>query len=229
LREGTVELDADAAHYLTRVHRQGVGARFRGFDPEQGTEAEGSIVEITRGGVRCAFDAPREVVIERRCAVQLLQGLGKADKPDRVVRAATELGATQVFFVQTERSVVILEDREHSRLLRLKAVAIEAARQSGRPDLPRLGFLEGLDAALSTVPEGSCRLLLDAGGRPLPEVVDREAQRITLLIGPEGGLTPAERELALRHGFIACRLAAHVLRTETAAIAAVGAVVALLG
>jgi 16S rRNA (uracil1498-N3)-methyltransferase len=221
-------LDADAAHYLTRVHRLGVGARFLGFDPEQGTEAAGSVVEISRRGVHCEFEEPREVVIERRCAVQLLQGLGKADKPDRVVRAATELGATQVCFVQTERSVVVLEDRERSRLLRLKAVAIEAARQSGRPDLPRLGFVEGLAFALSAVPEGNCCLLLDALGSPLPEVLDREAKGITLLIGPEGGLTSAERELALRHGFTACRLADNVLRTETAAIAAVAAVVAML-
>jgi 16S rRNA (uracil1498-N3)-methyltransferase len=55
-----------------------------------------------------------------------------------------------------------------------------------------------------------------------------ESASVTLLIGPEGGFTPAERELALRHGFFACRLAAHTLRTETAAIAAIGAVVALL-
>jgi 16S rRNA (uracil1498-N3)-methyltransferase len=228
LRAGTVLLDADAAHYLTRVHRLGVGARFLGFDPEQGSEAQGSVVSISRAGVHCEFVEPRQVVIERRCSVQLLQGLGKGDKPDRVVRAATELGATQVCFVQTERSVVILENRGQSRLLRLKAVAIEAARQSGRADLPQLGYFPDLAHALAPLAAGGVRLLLDASGRPLSEVLDRDPPSVTLLIGPEGGFTPAERELALRYGFIACRLADHVLRTETAAIAAVAAVVATL-
>jgi 16S rRNA (uracil1498-N3)-methyltransferase len=228
LREGTVSLDADAAHYLTRVHRLGVGQGFLAFDPEQGTQAEGSIVEIARGKVRCDFEAPRAVVIERRCSVQLLQGLGKADKPDRVVRAATELGATRVDFVHLDRSVVSLGDKVQSRLSRLKAVAIEAARQSGRPDLPQLGYFPGLEQALSQVPEVGVRLLLDAQGRALSGLLAASSPSVSLLIGPEGGFSADERELALRHGFAACRLADHTLRTETAAIAALGAVVATL-
>ncbi|HEX2880953.1 MAG TPA: RsmE family RNA methyltransferase [Polyangiaceae bacterium] len=228
LREGGVLLDADAAHYLTRVHRLGVGERFLGFDPEQAIHAEGSVVEVARGKVRCSFEAPRQAVVERRYTLQLLQGIGKADKPDRIVRAATELGATRIDFVHLERSVVSIGDKVQSRLARLKAVAIEAARQSGRPDLPQLGYLADLEQGLAQLTAGGCRLMLDANGGRLPELLSGDSPVVTLLIGPEGGFTPEERELALRHGFTACRLADHVLRTETAAIAAVAAVVATL-
>jgi 16S rRNA (uracil1498-N3)-methyltransferase len=231
-------LDADAAHYLTRVHRLGAGERFLGFDPEQAVHAEGRVVEVARGKVRCSFEAPRQVQVERRHTLQLLQGIGKADKPDRIVRAATELGATRIDFVHLARSVVSMGDKVQSRLSRLKAVAIEAARQSGRPDLPALGYFENLEQALSDPEralsavegrvEGESRLLLDASGARLSELLTAESASVTLLIGPEGGFTPEERELALRHNFAACRLAEHVLRTETAAIAALGAVVATL-
>lgn len=230
LRAGTLALDREAAHYLTRVHRHRVGQRFIGFDPEQALFAEGCILEIGNGRVRCEFEAPQRVAGERACRVQLIQGLGKADKPDRIVRAASELGVDGITFVPSERSAVKLGARVAARRERLRAIAVDAARQCGRPDLPELAFAADLQHALANA-DAQLKLVLDpAAPKTLTEAIAGEGSvgSISLLIGPEGGLSAAEQALAIERGFVACRLAGYVLRTETAALAALAAVGALL-
>jgi 16S rRNA (uracil1498-N3)-methyltransferase len=166
---------------------------------------------------------PRAAPRVSRRDVTLVQGLAKGDKPEQVVRAAVALGARHVSFVRTERSVVGAE----LRLERLKAVMLDAARQCGRGDLPTLGGLLGLDAALQA--SDGLGLLLDPNAEhSLVDTLRTLApdHPLALAVGPEGGFSEGEMQRLLVAGFQPVRLAPFVLRTELAAVAALAVVAA---
>jgi 16S rRNA (uracil1498-N3)-methyltransferase len=109
-----------------------------------------------------------------------------------------------------------------------RSVAISACEQSGRSLLPELLFHTGLDEAI-TACNSDCRLLLDFAGVPPQAALKSAPASIGILLGPEGGLNPAEIERAQRTGFTNVSLGPRVLRTETAAISAVAIAQALAG
>lgn len=223
LAAGERALGAEAARYLVRVHRLGAGDAFVAFDPEAAVEADGVLLD----DARCTLGAVRAALLLPPFDVTLLQGVGKGDKLEQVVRDATALGARRVVAVETHRSVVrVPADRAASRRRRLETVAVEAARQSGRGDVPAIDGPMPLAAAIAGVPAGGLRVLLDPGAaQPLGAVAWDPATPAVLLVGPEGGFGDAERELARAAGFEAARLGPFVLRTETAAVAALSALV----
>jgi 16S rRNA (uracil1498-N3)-methyltransferase len=164
----------------------------------------------------------------------LLQALAKGDKCDAIVRDATELGATAIQFVETERTVVRIDrDRAKPRVLRWRKIAEEAARQSARDEVPQMsGPTPWLDAVLG-VPETFERIVLwEHAEQPLVlalEAAIENERGIALAVGPEGGLTPEEVEAARRAGWHVCSLGRSILRTETVATAVLGAIRVLAG
>lgn len=235
LEAGELLLPEEAARYVARVHRLVVGDRLELFDPQRGSRAAARLIEVSKRRVRCAVDEPVLVDDSHRLPVSLVQGLSKADKPERVVRDATALGAARVVLVESQRSTAKLagDQRAAQRRARLEAVACEAARQCERPRIPDivgpLPFAEWL-------PEISARsLLLDPRARLplhcalatlLPQPVGRDAAEISLLIGPEGGFAADEIQRATAAGAQPVRLGGLILRTETAVTAALGVVLA---
>ena len=233
LRAGELVLDAEAARYVSRVHRLRGGDVFCAFDPDGAVEAEARVLDSRPRSVRCEITDVREARAVGRLNVTLLQGLGKADRFDQVVRDATALGVVGIVGVITDRVVARPADAA-SRRDRWRAIAIQAARQCGRGDLPKLDGPLSLDAALDGLlhPVAGRRLLLD----PEAPTSLREglgawdgAGALTLLIGPEGGLALSEVETAARAGFERVRFGPFVLRTETAATAVLGAIAARAG
>jgi 16S rRNA (uracil1498-N3)-methyltransferase len=228
LAPGVCPLGAALGRYVTRVHRLGPGARLCLFDPEVGLEADGELVAGPSPEVWCRVGEPRPSGY-RALPVHLLQGLGKADKPDEVIRAATALGVASVRLVQTERSVARLTaERGSGRLERWRRIAIEAARQSGRGDIPALDAPSALADALARV-DASARITLAASADPLYVRLGawRGLEPLALLVGPEGGLDAAEQRLAEGAGFLPASLGSTTLRSELAGVAALGALVAL--
>jgi 16S rRNA (uracil1498-N3)-methyltransferase len=152
--------------------------------------------------------------------------VGKGTKLDAVVRDATELGVAIVQPVTSARTIVERESAQaHERLVR---VAVEAARQCGRADIPRLEPTRPLEEVLAVEHEGLGLMLHPRAERRLVDVVrSSEARAFTALIGPEGGFEDAEIELATRRGYASVRLGWTTLRTETAATAVLGALLAL--
>lgn len=219
LAPGERTLAGEAARYLLRVHRLRSGDAFVAFDPLAAVEADATLLDGERchlGEVRPGQRPPFDVT--------LLQGLGKGDKLEQVVRDATALGARRVVAVETERSVA--KARGANRAQRLATVAAEAARQSGRGDIPILDGPARLDAAIASLAPGGLRVVLDPdAARPLGRVAWEPAVPAVLLVGPEGGLAVAELALARDAGFEPARLGPFVLRTETAAVAALSALV----
>lgn len=225
LRSGEITLDRDASHRALKVLRLGLGDRVLLFDPDAQREADAEVVGVERGvTLRVAEPRPARALPAR--ALVLVQGVGKGDKPERVLRDATALGATAVVFAVAARSVA--QGNGNLRADRWRAVVLDVARQCGRGDVPEVRGPVAFEAALGALPRRS--FLLDPGAeaslldlvRALPP-----EEPVGLLIGPEGGWDPREAAAARACGVVAARIGSFVLRTETAATAALAVVGAL--
>jgi 16S rRNA (uracil1498-N3)-methyltransferase len=220
---GVSALPAEAASYVVRVHRLREGDRFIVFDPELAIEADATLAAIGRRTAEVRIDDVRPASLRSERRVTWIQAVGKGDKMDAVVRDATELGATRVVPALSTRSVARPEE---DRSRRWRRIAVEAARQCGRGDAPRIEPPMQLAAALALLGEGALGLCLDPyapaplGARLRALSPSMEAM---FVVGPEGGLTPEEVAACAAAGFHRVRLGALTLRTETVCAAVLGA------
>jgi 16S rRNA (uracil1498-N3)-methyltransferase len=230
-----ITLEGSAASHVTRVLRLRTGDALTLFNG-RGGEYAASIDKSQAGVVTVAIGEHRAAERESPLAITLAQGLSRGERMDLVVQKATELGVTQLQPLLTERSVVRLDAQQaHRKLNHWHAIAVAACEQSGRNRLPEVmapatlrDFLRtgggraaaGGQAAPAADTLAGTRLLLSPAAAVRIDEVPRPAGGVTLLIGPEGGLAEAEQEAARTAGFILVRLGPRVLRTETAAIAA---------
>jgi 16S rRNA (uracil1498-N3)-methyltransferase len=178
-------------------------------------------------------DRHRAIERESPLAVTLLQSLARAERMDWIVQKATELGVAAIVPLRCERSVVRLDtDASPRRREHWRTVAISACEQCGRNRLPCIHDVVDVATACAQADSASLRLLLapDAPTALVAAVAQAgQAASITLLIGPEGGFSAGEIELAQRGGFQHCHLGPRVLRVETAPLAALASLQALCG
>jgi 16S rRNA (uracil1498-N3)-methyltransferase len=189
----------------------------------QGMEYEVKITGMERAEIRTEIlrQSKREIL---HPMITLGQGLAKSDKMDWIVQKATELGVSGIVPLVTERTVVKVKDGGR-RVERWQKIAREAAMQSNRPDIPTvLSPVSFGDFIRTQDPSPGTLLLLpwEEGTVPLKDVLRGKGsfQSITVLIGPEGGLSPTEAQTAKDKGFHLVSLGPNILRTETAAVAA---------
>lgn len=223
-----LRLGPGAAAHVSRVLRLATGAELTLFDG-RGGEYLATIIESRGTLVRVQVGEHRPIERESPLRITLAQGVARGERMDWVVQKATELGVAAIVPLLTERSVVRLEaaqlrrKREHWR-----GIVIGACEQSGRNQLPELAAPLPLGQWLEGLSGDGAQILLDPTARAgLPSI--GQTTSVTLLIGPEGGLTPAEHALAARGGFTSMRLGPRILRTETAALAAIGVLQATRG
>lgn len=233
LFEGDMALDAEASRYVARVHRKKPGDRCLLFDPARAVEAEATVLRVEKERVVCRVDSLRPASVRPAREVTLLQGIGKGDKFDAIVRDATELGATGVVAVESARTIVRLGDKAPARIERWRRIAIEAARQCGRGDAPSIeGPLGFADAVRAHANEQALKLCFwEKATEPAGPHLRRlaAAQPVVFVVGPEGGLEEAEVEEARNAGFHIVSLGPLVLRTETVAAAVLGALLLAAG
>lgn len=175
--------------------------------------------------IRCEFRArqawPVAVELpdsEPSQEIWLAQAFPKGDRIDTILRMSTELGVSGFALFPAERSVVRWDrDKLQEKKRRFEAIVREAAEQSFRARLPQLDFLDGLPAVFERWPDAIVLSERDDVAKPLPVGVERA----TLVIGPEGGWAPRELDLIGERGVT---LGPLVLRTDTAAAAAIAAV-----
>jgi 16S rRNA (uracil1498-N3)-methyltransferase len=216
-----VGLPEQAGLHLTRVLRLEAGARVTLFDGTGG-EYEGT---LERDGKKIWARVGTHSAIERETPLQvtLIQGVARGERMDLIVQKATELGVTRIVPVFAERSVVKVDASKSARKLgHWRSIAISACEQCGRNRVPEVADPTGLGDAVRALEPGSARYLLAAGAHDsLAAAVRRDADKpVVLMIGPEGGLTDAERDFAGANGFTACAMGPRILRTETAGLAA---------
>lgn len=151
--------------------------------------------------------------------VHLALGISKGERMDFALQKAVELGVAEMTPLFTGRGMVRLDgDRLDNRLKHWQGVVIAACEQSGRRLLPRLHPAETLGSWLTK--GHHCPLLLDPSAALPLTSLPAPGPALTFLIGPEGGLEPAERESAYRANFTGVRLGPRILRTETAPLVA---------
>ncbi len=221
LTAGTrVTLERGAASHVTRVLRLRVGEALTVFNGAGG-EYAASIEQAQAGRVAVAIGEQRAIERESPLTLTLAQGVSRGERMDLVVQKATELGVSTLVPLLTERSVVRLTAQQADRRLNhWLAIAIGACEQSGRNRLPAIAAPVPLKDFLRSGGDGSTRLLLSPGATATLGDLPRPLSAVTVLIGPEGGLAQAEQQAAVAAGFKPVRLGPRVLRTETAAIAA---------
>ncbi|HEX7061556.1 MAG TPA: 16S rRNA (uracil(1498)-N(3))-methyltransferase [Woeseiaceae bacterium] len=233
LRAGAgLELDPERSHYLSRVLRARPGDALVLFDG-RGGEHPATVADVAKQAVTVTVGAVREGLPEPPLDIHLLQGISRGERMDWVVQKATELGVARLTPVLTEFSVVQLGgERAARRGAHWTKIAQAACEQCGRNRVPVIAAPRPLADVLAEVPArdpAGTRILLDpAAPRPLASGGPRDG-RVELLIGPEGGLSAGEHARAEAAGFAPRSLGPRVLRTETAAIAALAVLQARWG
>lgn len=230
LRAGAlVELAEDAARHaqVLRLRTGEPAVLFNGG----GGEHQARIVEGKRSRVRVQVGAWRAIEREAPLAVTLLQGVSSGEKMDFTVQKATELGAAAIQPLLGEKSVVRLSaERAQAKLVHWRRIAIAACEQCGRNRLPVIAAPLRVADYCRQPGGGGLRLLLSPlVEKGLREALARAPTALTLAAGPEGGFSTEEETLLAAAGFMPVRLGPRVLRTETAALAALAAIHALAG
>jgi 16S rRNA (uracil1498-N3)-methyltransferase len=227
-----LRLPPGQARHVARVLRLAQGDALVLFNGD-GAEYDAVVTRAAGGEVTVQIGAARDGGRESALDILLGQGLSSGERMDYTVQKAVELGVTAIQPLAAGRSVVRLDaERAGKRVTHWQSVAISACEQCGRNRIPAIAPVASLDAWLTgkDMPgTGALRVLLspqaDARLRDLP----RPGGGVVLLAGPEGGFTRDEEAAARAGGFTPVRLGPRVLRTETAAVAALAAMQALWG
>jgi 16S rRNA (uracil1498-N3)-methyltransferase len=226
--DALLSLPAQAARHV-QVLRLQPGQALTLFNGEGG-EFEATVTQMGRSEVTVRVGQHQPLDRAARRQVTLAVGMPANERMDWLVEKATELGVTALQPLMSERSVLRLSgERAEKKVAHWHSVAVAASEQCGGNRVPQLLPVSTLAAWLAKQPAAPAgtRLLLSL--RPhspgLREAVAPLAPDapITLLSGPEGGLGPAEEEAALASGFVAVSLGQRTLRAETAALAALAA------
>lgn len=218
LQAGDYALDEAGSHHVARVLRSTVGDHIILFNGD-GCDYPAIITQITKKSVQVTIEnaLPRET--ESPVKISLAQGIARGEKMDFIIQKAVELGVSDIHPLMTERCNVRLDkEREQKRLQHWQAVVISACEQSGRNRLPTLHTPKLLHEWLQLEKADQKFILLpDSMQKLMP---NQALGTVAILIGPEGGLSDNEIEKAIQHGFTTLNLGPRVLRTETAALAA---------
>jgi 16S rRNA (uracil1498-N3)-methyltransferase len=226
----TCALPAAQAHHAARVLRLAAGDAVTLFNGD-GAEYAGTIGRASRDRVTVEIASRAEVDREAPLAVTLAQAISGGERMDYTLQKAVELGVGAIQPLSSMRSVVKLDAaRAGRRLAHWQTVVGAACEQSGRNRVPPVAPVATLRAWLArgTAGHGLALLLSPRAATRLRDLA-RPAGGVVLLAGPEGGYAPEEEDMACRAGYAPVRLGPRVLRTETAAVAALAAMQALWG
>lgn len=213
--------------HAVQVLRLKAGAPVRLFDG-QGRELEATLTLVERKRSKVQLERELDTQSESPLEITLLQGISRGERMDFAIQKAVELGVKTIIPVVTERcNVQLSKERAEKRLKHWQGVLTSACEQSGRAYMPELAPVTKLDEAMTATAD-ALKLVLD------PQAQQRfhslpQPQALTLLIGPEGGLSDAEISQAQQAGFTAVQFGPRILRTETAAVAALAVVQTLWG
>jgi 16S rRNA (uracil1498-N3)-methyltransferase len=221
-----VSLDERGRRYVSQVLRLRPGQPLTLFNGD-GCDYAGELLQCDRQACRVLLLQQLGEEPITALQLQLAIGISRGERMDFAIQKSVELGVHSISPLHTERSLVQLAgDRLTKRMAHWQGVIISACEQSGRMRIPRLNPPQALTAWLETHRDGL--LLHHAAEQSLAELPP-PGDALNLLIGPEGGLSEAERRQAMANGLTAVRLGPRVLRTETAPLAALAAIQVLWG
>ncbi len=234
LSQPTFQIEGPDAHHLLNVLRVRIGEALTLLD-DAGGACLAEVSETGKRTITVRSIGPAAVPPEPPVRITVAQALGKGDKFEQVVQHAAEVGATGFIPLVTERTIVRLQAREAiSKRERWSLIAKGAAEQAGRARIPTMGDVTLLRELAIRFSEFESVLLLqpqdaEKGGRGegrkrrqlIASLLLFFPSSLLLIVGPEGGFTPAEIEMAEAAGAVLTSLSPYTLRTETAALVAV--------
>lgn len=237
IHDDTIALTPDRHHYLTRVLRLQGGGQFHAIDgtgalylaelTADRSQPFAKIIEIvtpSNGGSQPLADR------EQPPAITLICALPKGNNFDDIVRACTELGVASILPALSNRTLL---NPSPQKLQRWRKIAQEAAEQSERLVIPTIAEPQPLPAIFSQLAEHSAKYFCEARGEYPHLLTCLQSSQphdlpIVIAIGPEGGWTTGEIDLAIQHDFQLVSLGRHILRTITAPIVALSIVTAAI-
>jgi len=230
LRAGTrIALPERAAHHASAVLRLREGEPVILFDGTGG-EHDARIASVARGRVEADVAERRELERESPLSVTLVQGVSSGERMDLTVQKAVELGVAAIQPVLAEKSLVKLDQkRAAARVEHWRRIVVAACEQSGRNRVPAVLDVVSIADYCRASPAGMRLLLSPGADLGLRAAAARIERVVALAAGPEAGFSADEEAMLIAAGFEPVRLGPRVLRTETAALAALAALNALAG
>lgn len=216
---GKAHIKGPEARHIKDVLRLRSGDKVVLFDGS-GFEFTGEITAIAKDLISVAIMEEKEGETESPIEIILGQGIPKSDKMDLIVQKGTELGVSKIVPIYTER--VVPKSFSPNKLERWKRIAVEACKQSGRVKVPVISEPVKIDEFIRSAGPSCLKLIPWEGEKEasLKKILPAslENNKVSLIIGPEGGLTGPEIELAKGSGFLPVSLGKRILRTETVSL-----------
>ena len=221
-------LDEAPSHHLLQVLRLSVGKPLVIFNNTD-KEFNAKICGVSKRRVEAVIEESVSCNRESPLLIHLGQGISRGEKMDFTIQKATELGVRTITPLFAEHCNVKLEgSRLEKRMLHWQKVAISAAEQSGRCYVPEVLPAKSLAKWVIAAKSDLC-LIFDPEATDKLNSIKKKPKSITVLVGSEGGLSGDEIKLAKKNSFLPITLGPRILRTETAALAAIGVLQAKWG
>lgn len=231
IKDDKVFISGDDAHHISKVLRLKEDDEIIVCD-KAGTDYLCSIKTIEKDMVQ-AWILKKEIASsEPPIEITLYQGVPKGDKLETVIQKCVELGAVRIVPVAMKRSVAVIKDKEKKKE-RMQRIALEASKQCQRSKVPEVMEVMSFKEAISHAQKNDLKLLpYEAEDeKKLKDILleNKNSKTIAVFIGPEGGFDDEEIKIAGENGFATVTLGPRIMRTETAPIACIAAVMYELG
>ena len=223
VKEGKILITGKEAHHILNVMRLKVSDDVVVFDGT-GREYAGIVKETGRKSLSVEIISTRNISHGQVRSIILIQSIPKKDKMDYIVEKATELGVNIIMPVMTGRTVPDWNESKRSGMAeRWQKITEAAAKQCGRADIPQVLKITSFEEAVSNISANDLRLIAaleDKAVKLKDALKDGSGIKTVIAIGPEGDFTAQEVRMAMDHGFKTVNLGPRVLKSDTAALAA---------
>lgn len=227
LVEGTtIELDRNASQHVCKVLRLEIDAPLILFNGK-GKSVSALLQSVSNKSASVKIQEQISESTESPLQMHIGLGISKGDRMDYAIQKAVELGVNLITPLTTERTIVRLDEkRQIKKLQHWQGVILSACEQCGRSYLPAINNVTSLTQWLSHT--SVCKIMFDTEAQKTLSTLDKSSE-VSILIGPEGGLSETERSQACEQGFVSLKLGPRILRTETAVVSACSALQVLWG
>lgn len=224
-----ITLDAEQSRHIAKSLRMRCGDMLTLCDGI-GSDYGCIIDEITKDSVTLTVCYKQASDTEPNIDVCLYQGVPKGDKMEDIIQKCVELGVCEITPVLTKRSISRPDEKQAAKKqARYQKIALEAAQQSGRGIVPEINQMTSLKNALASCTADLKIIFYEGGGKSIKELINNNVKSIAIFIGPEGGFEKDEIDAVLDVGGINATLGKRILRTQTAPVAALAAIMLLTG
>ena len=229
INDEKIILDGESARHIAKSLRMRVGDVICVTDGG-GDDYGCQIEEITKDEVVLKVCYKQACESEPSCRVTIYQGVPKSSKMEDIIQKCVELGVCKIVPTLTKRCVSRPDDKVAGKKnQRYQKIALEAAQQSGRGIVPKIENMKTLRQAIAEDESDVKIVFYEGGGEKLADIVKPDTESVSVFIGPEGGFEQEEVEQIEASGGVRATLGKRILRTQTAPVAALTAIMLLTG